>query len=387
MFFFFLVIAIFLGSLFGWLFFSGLFPSFRSKKYCLSWLFITVLSILSYYVVQAIARDELVVTIPVLLRQQLFKFAVFWLVLQLSLVIFSPLWLFFICLRKKLLKHNKVVLCNIIAVMILLVPLGVAVKSVYLQDDWRTINIEIASPNVPQELSGFKIAQVSDTHIFFPEDIDILKEQLVSIEKENPDIIIFTGDLSDARGQISDTVSVFKEFSNKAPLGLWFILGNHEYIQGLDVFLDVYKDFDVSLLKNDGVTLYHNGVPIYLAGVDYPFDHTGKGLSISSLVAKNDLKTALDKRAADQFTILAAHHPVTFTEAFEQNVFLTLSGHTHAYQAGYNRKSLNIFADYTWGLYGENGLFGYVSSGAGEWFPARFGAPREVVIFTLKHLD
>ena len=377
---------IFVGSLLGWFSVSLVFSDCRKKRYCFIWLLVTIIALLLYYYVQGIARGGFEV-VDALVRQQMLKFAVFWFVLQIAFVAVLPLYVIFVFVKRRLLAYNKEVVCKVVAVLLLFIPLMIAAKAVYWQDEWRIVNVEIASAKVPKELSGFKIAQISDTHVLFPEEVAVLREQLTAVVKEKPDIIIFTGDLSDSKSQIAATVSAFKEVEDKAPLGLWFILGNHEYIQGVGNFLSVYDEQGISLLRNDGVIVYHNGVPVYLAGVDYPFDRLGDGMRASLAVAERDLQVALAKREDGQFTILAAHHPLIFDKAFEQDVFLTLSGHTHAYQVGYDRKSLNIFTDYSWGLYEKSDLFGYVSSGAGEWFPARFGAPQEVVIFTLKHLD
>lgn len=379
-------VIIFLGSILGWLSFSMAFPDCRKKRYCFLWLLITVVVLFMYYYVHGIARGDFV-DVNILLRQQMFKFSVFWLVLQIALVAIFPLWFIYIFLTRKLLSDKKVILSKVLAITLLIVPFGISVKAVYFQDEWRVINMDITSTKVPKELSGLKVAQISDTHVLFAEDIDILRNQLASLANEKPDIIIFTGDLSDARGQIFDTVSAFKQLEATTPLGLWFILGNHEYIQGVDRFFEVYENLNVSLLRNDGVTLYYNGMPFYLAGVDYPFERSSKSMQVSPIVAQSDLQKALLNRPDGMFTILAAHHPITFDDAFANDVFLTLSGHTHAYQVGYNRKSLNVFTQYSWGLYEQDDLFGYVSSGAGEWFPARFGAPQEIVIFTLKHVD
>src|SRR5699024_7713967 len=56
----------------------------------------------------------------------------------------------------------------------------------------------IISPKIPSEFDNYKIIQFTDTHIGFHYTIEQLKELVIKINAENPDIILFTGDLIDS---------------------------------------------------------------------------------------------------------------------------------------------------------------------------------------------
>jgi predicted MPP superfamily phosphohydrolase len=238
-------------------------------------------------------------------------------------------------------------------------------------------------------LNGLRIAQISDTHVIYPEDVDQVKAQIEAAKVGKADLLFFTGDLADTTALIPNTVTVFKEAEKDFPLGVWFVLGNHEYFQGLPLFMAEFEKQKVRLLRNEGATLSYQGTSFYLGGVDYPwkgnvFSRDGGGASFDMAAAESDLDRVLSRKPADLYMVLGAHHPGAFDLSFDKKVGLTLSGHTHASQVGFGGRSLNPFVKYNWGLYEKDGFWGYVTSGAGEWFPIRFGAQEEVVIFTLR---
>lgn len=372
-------------SVMGWIFLTTGFIKFRRREWLVLWLFIGTL-IFAMYLAVGRAADS----IPLSLREPLTNIAMMWLVLQMVLIVFCPIWFgiaFFRWLGKRKDKENEWIWQRIGRIL-LIFAIAISVKVVYFPDSWEIVRVDIVSEQVPAELNGMKIAQITDTHILFPEHLERVKAQVAGAAASEADILIMTGDFVDGLDHLPEAVQIFKDAEKKFPLGIWFTLGNHEYIRGIDSFLKIYEEKGIPLLRNSGVTLTYHGVPFYLAGVDYPFPQNwrqgGGGASADLTVAKKDLAEALKDRKAGQFTILAAHHPVIFDEAYKEGIVLSFAGHTHGYQIGYQRKSLNIFTQYAWGLYGNARGYGYVSSGAGEWFPVRVGAPQEVVIFTLK---
>ena len=78
---------------------------------------------------------------------------------------------------------------------------------------------------IPSTFDGFKIAQVSDLHnAEFGENNETLIEK---IEKENPDIIVITGDTLDYFHTNVDVAVTFIEQAIKiAPC--YYVTGNHE---------------------------------------------------------------------------------------------------------------------------------------------------------------
>jgi len=107
----------------------------------------------------------------------------------------------------------------------------------------------------------------------------------------------------------------------------------------------------------------------------------GRDAAISAAVKK-----LLQQRVAEAFPILMAHHPHAFDAAAEEQMPLTLSGHTHGGQLMLN-EALGFgpaLFRYWSGLYSRGQSKLIVSNGVGNWFPLRVNAPAEIVHLTLR---
>jgi len=125
--------------------------------------------------------------------------------------------------------------------------------------------------------------------------------------------------------------------------------------------------------------------PFYLMGVDYPWENIARsGINVSDSRRKQFFASANQDVPHDAFKVLIGHHPDIVFDGFDARIPLTLAGHTHGGQVVIAGKSLLSSYHYMRGLYRENGVYGYVSSGAGHWFPFLLGCPPEISVFTLK---
>ncbi|NQZ78175.1 MAG: metallophosphoesterase, partial [Ekhidna sp.] len=94
--------------------------------------------------------------------------------------------------------------------------------------DYRVRNRTVYSPNLPKAFDGIRVAQISDIHTgsFFNKvavegGIDLLNAQ-------KPDIAFFTGDLVNNRSEeAKEYLDIFKKMN--APLGVFSVMGNHDY--------------------------------------------------------------------------------------------------------------------------------------------------------------
>ena len=385
MFFVFLLSIVLLLSMISFFVVTFAFPKLRSYKGIFIWLFVTLLFYSGYFFIRIYLNRY--PDIDYFLRLNLVNISMFWLLVQCFIIILLPIWLgiYFI-------KSNHAKTAKILTYSVVFLILTISVKFVYFPTTWRVREFVLPVKDFMTVFDGFKIAQMSDTHVIYKEDLILLKEKLTAVKNSNADILIVTGDIADTKNLLEPTIKMFKDFEQYFPSGMWFILGNHEYIRGIDDFLAMCKKYDIKVLRNEGTVLSYNKNDFYLTGIDYPFApewfNEKKGAaSFNKDAAEASLDTVLQKRPKDMLTILGSHHPIIFEKAFKERVFLTLSGHTHAYQIGINDKPLGIFGENVWGLYGKDNSFGYVTSGSGEWFPLRVGAPQEVVIFTLKKVE
>lgn len=377
-------------STLGFAFLTTGFFKYRKREWLVIWYLFTFLMIALYF-----GTTFLSDSLSPSLRIFLLRFSLVWLLLQCFLILAAPLWLSIAVFRGIFQEKQKISeqIFEKISSIVVIMAIGFSVITIYFPEPWRLVQVEVASETIPEGLDGLKVAQITDTHILYPEHLQRLKAQISGAAAAKADILVFGGDFVDENKLLPEALQIVKEMEKEFPLGVWFILGNHEYLRGIDTFLAEVEKKDVRLLKNEGISLSYYGTPFYLAGVDYPFPETwrqgqGGGASADLGVAKKDLEQALLNRPKNVFTILAAHHPASFDFAFEQGVPLSFAGHTHGYQVGWNGRSLNFFARYAWGLYGDAARgYGYVSGGAGAWFPIRLGVPEEVVIFTLKKVN
>ncbi len=242
---------------------------------------------------------------------------------------------------------------------------------------------EIRHIRIPSSFDGVKIIQFSDTHLGFQYDLNELSELVGRINKLNPDIIFFTGDLMDKPNEYQNIDGAVKELSRlQAPLGRFSIYGNHDHGgYGSDIYRDMMERSGFTLLMNNGepITLL-DGSKIWVIGVD------------DAMLGTPDIQEAKAMVPDNSYTILLAHAPDIADAASGFDVQLQLSGHSHGGQIQlpfigplvkppYAEKYYEGF--YTLGT--ESPLTAYVNRGLGTTrLPFRFLSRPELTVFTLR---
>lgn len=228
--------------------------------------------------------------------------------------------------------------------------------------------IEIASDKISKPL---RIAFLSDIHIHRVISHNKVKNIVLRTNELQPDVILLGGDIIDDDTQISTkTLSFLKDL--KAPLGVYFVTGNHEFYNGYQASITALKNLDFKFLENNGVSLGE----VYLAGIPDLF-------SGQAYKKEADAQRAFKLASNNQYKILMSHTPSDFDNA---PIFdLELAGHTHGGQIFPFHILTKAYNSYLSGLYSlENGSFIYVSNGAGQWGPQmRFGAESEITLINL----
>lgn len=251
--------------------------------------------------------------------------------------------------------------------------------------------------DLPKGFEGFKIAHFSDAHLgSFNNRSDVVKG-LELLKKQNPDIVLFTGDMvNNIADEMEDYID---DFSNINPnYGKYAILGNHDMgdylkwknaamkFKELERMVDNEQKMGFKMLLNQNDILYRNGDSIALLGVENwgkpPFKQYG------------DLARALKGVESVPFKILLSHDPSHFQLkiAGKEKIQLTLSGHTHGMQVGIRccgwKWSPVSFVYELWnGLYQIEGNYLYVNPGFGFiGMPARIGIRPEISIITLRNI-
>lgn len=256
--------------------------------------------------------------------------------------------------------------------------------------------VTIEVPGLSADLDGLTIVQISDLHTGSFGNSNAFIDKLVDkINSLNPDVIVFTGDIVDCRSQeLKPHMASLSRL--RAPMGVYSILGNHDYAHyarpGLD---DAQLQADVDslcmmesqmgwhMLNNSHVILGSDSIGLALIGVENigepPFKSYG------------DLRAAYPTLSDRRPKVLLSHNPRHWHDSIagvdSLRIDLTLSGHTHAMQCEVDGLSPSAWRYPEWsGLYDDGlGHYLYVNIGAGEvGFPARIGAAPEITLLTLK---
>lgn len=242
-------------------------------------------------------------------------------------------------------------------------------------------HIDITSPKIPASFEGYKIAQISDTHIGPYIRVNDLPKEFERAHDEGAKVVFFTGDLIDDVKFMPQAAKAFTDKYKEFPDGILYIWGNHEYYRGKAYIDEELRKTPVKMLVNEHTVLERGDSKLYVAGVDYPWKRGEEGAKEREDMADKAF-AGIPKGAP---TILLAHHSDFLDQGFERGAILTLAGHTHGGQSGFFGKPIFTPFKYTVGMYSDGVNKGYVNRGSGSWFPFRIFCPREITIITLHH--
>lgn len=255
--------------------------------------------------------------------------------------------------------------------------------------------VKVKLNNLPASFKGYKIVQISDVHSGSFSNPDKLAHAVELINGENPDLVLFTGDMvNNVAEEFLPFIPLFSKI--KARDGKFAVLGNHDYgdyvtwsspdakKKNLETLIEYEKQAGFDMLRNENRVIEKNGEKLYILGVDNwglkPFPQFG------------DLDKALENLPESATKILMSHDPTHFDYVVKKhsgNVHLTLSGHTHGMQFGLDLKNIKWspvqyrypkWAD----LYESEGKLLYVNRGFGVLgYPGRVGVLPEITLFEL----
>ena len=246
---------------------------------------------------------------------------------------------------------------------------------------------DVPIKDLPPELEGFRLAQISDVHLGAYFSLERLEALLQRIADAKPDLLAITGDIFDDVHMNPAAVKIVDAFTDKFKFGVWYIHGNHEHFRGIQAIEAELAQTKIHWLVNRAE---HVTSKLYILGVDYPSRApiTSTGDKEREQLFAEARKKFVDAAAAgvpnDAIKILLAHHPEFIDDGAERHFALTLTGHTHGSQFGLFGMPLFPVFKYTRGVVKIGDSFGYVHVGNGSWFPFRLGCPPEIAYFTLR---
>ena len=240
--------------------------------------------------------------------------------------------------------------------------------------------------NWPQELKGLRIAVISDIHAG-GSFIDEKKLQTI-VERTNelhPELIVILGDYMSGNGGTSRRIEpevfgpVLKNLS--APLGVYSVLGNHDWWYNGNKVRRGLESNGIKVLDDEVMQINARGTSLWLVGLA-------------------DLWTRAPQTTADHIAetvnrvpqgapmIALTHNPDIFPR-LPSRVPLLIAGHTHGGQVRFPVIGTVVQASrygdrYIAGHVFENGHHLFVTSGIGtSIMPVRFGVPPEIVLLTI----
>lgn len=259
----------------------------------------------------------------------------------------------------------------------------------------RTEHQNLYFRDLPPELDGLKIVQLSDIHLgSYGKNHRTIKKTVEAIEQIQPDIILFTGDIVN---NFAEEIDGFEPFFKQlqAKYGKFGIVGNHDYgdystwpdsISKHQNLIGIHKgltDSGFRLLLNQWEKVEIKDTSVCIIGVE------NWGHAPFPQYARLDL--AMNNIPENSFKILMTHDPAHWEAKVvpETNIPLTLSGHTHGAQFGIKIAGIEFspirFIQKNWGgLYQSENQFLYVNRGLGTvGFPGRIEMRPEITVLTL----
>jgi predicted MPP superfamily phosphohydrolase len=260
--------------------------------------------------------------------------------------------------------------------------------AVRVEPTWLELNqVDVPVADLPPAFQDFRIVQLSDFHcsrrvspVYLGEAVDLAQDQ-------GGDVIVLTGDfVHKGYRHVRHAAQALGRL--RAPLGVYAVLGNHDYsvrsALGLRRYRQLYRvitealrDQGIRVLHNEAVTLLRGQGSVHLAGVADLWSRTC------------DLERALGGLHSQDPCILLAHNPCTIERLRPHHrCDLMLSGHTHGGQINLPRLGRVTLGRngkrFAAGMYRHRDTYLYVNKGVGFGFRVRYGVRPEVAVLRLR---
>ena len=258
---------------------------------------------------------------------------------------------------------------------------------------------------------NYRMVMATDLHIGYHNTRSELARWVDIINAEQPDLILFAGDIIDGSMRPIIEENMAQEFRRlKAPV--YACLGNHEYFSGAPEAQQFYRDAGIHLLIDDYAVIDsclliigrddrsnrlrkpiddliapHSCAPI-------PADAPTRLSVANEQMSSAKFKVQSSKFKANEapsgavggaFTILLDHQPHNLDQAEQAGVDFQFSGHTHRGQVWPISWITDAVYECSWGNHQRGRTRYYVSSGLGIWGGKfRIGTQSEYVVATVK---
>ncbi len=299
---------------------------------------------------------------------------------------------------KKIIKNSRSsLLTRIVLIAAGLLTLSIIYGVFVGKYNFKVREETIVFKDLPSSFDGLKVLQISDLHVGSWDNKEAIEKGIEMINAQEYDILLFTGDFVNTLATEADPWIEALQKIKTPKYGKFAVLGNHDYGEYVkwDTEADKEANFKAiknnieksgfKLLLNENVVLKSNNDSIYLLGVE------NWGLNFKKA---GDLKKTSENVPTDAFKIVMTHDPSHWDAEIvnhQQNYQLTLSGHTHGMQFGFDIPRVLEWspAEYIYpewgGLYNKGHQYIYVNRGFGfHAYSGRVGIWPEITVLELK---
>lgn len=232
--------------------------------------------------------------------------------------------------------------------------------------------------NLPEALHGLRIVQISDIHVGPTIRREAIAQLVAEVNALEPDLIAVTGDLVDGSvAALRPHVEPLRDLS--APLGSWFVTGNHEYYSGVLSWCDhCAGELGMQVLVDEHRVVEHKGAQLVIGGVA---DLRARDLEPEHV---SDPHKAFAGAPQGDFRLLLAHQPESLIAAAGLGLHLQLSGHTHGGQYFPFTWLIRLVKKWSRGLHRVGETWLYVNRGTTYWGPPmRLDSSQEITVLEL----
>ena len=284
------------------------------------------------------------------------------------------------------------------AIVAAVVPMGTFVYGMIKGAfNYQVRTTKLKMVGLPKSFEGLKIVQISDLHLGSFVSLDPIKKAVEMINEQQPDMVFFTGDLVNNRSdEAEEFIDVLKEI--KAPMGVYSVLGNHDYgdyvqwsspeskQENLKRLIDIHGEMGWKILMNENVILEREGETLAVLGIE----NWGARMRFPKY---GDLQKAYRGTEHVKNKLLLSHDPSHWKAQVTKDykdIDCTFAGHTHGMQfgieiPGFKWSPAQYVYDEWAGLYKEYEQQIYVNRGLGFLgYMGRVGISPEISVFKLE---
>lgn len=242
--------------------------------------------------------------------------------------------------------------------------------------------IEHQTENASALIEPLTIIHITDLHADRFTTENKMDRYIHKVNSENPDLVIFTGDLITAgMAHVNAGADALQRI--ESTYGVYAVLGDHDYWSGEKEITQAFTDRGITMLRNENVWIDHGSQSIKLTGVTKIY---------STSISDEELDELVSEEKDESFRILISHQATDnlISVAREKRYDQLLAGHTHGGQIRIpvffqKLTASQLESPYVIGHWWFDEMLLNINSGLGYTLsPIRYNAPAEVSVIEVK---